>query len=63
MTPSRRTSRAQPGAVAIAIKRGDWERASLLLLIGIALAARRLPPGTIDDVLAIITREAPDDGA
>ncbi len=46
------------GALADAISRDDWERASLLLLLAVAAAARALPPGTIDDLLALLSRDA-----
>jgi hypothetical protein len=43
--------------LAAAIRRKEWERAALLLLIGLLEAARDVPPGTIDDVLAMLSRE------
>jgi hypothetical protein len=52
-----RTPRRQ-GALALAIRRDDWELAALLLLHGIVTAARALPPGAIDDVLALLDAEA-----
>ena len=55
----RRRNHGQPqshgGALALAIERSDWERASLLLLLAVARAVRSAPPGTIDDVLALIS--------
>ena len=52
------------GALAGAIARDDWERASLMLLLAVAAAARALPPGTIDDLLALLSSDdAPADGA
>ena len=48
---------APPGALALAIEGGDWERASLLLLIALARAARAAPPGTIDDLLALLSED------
>lgn len=42
-------------AVAVAVRRGEWERASLLLLIAVSVAARRLPAGTVEDVLALLS--------
>ena len=44
-----------PTPLAAAIRRKDWERAALLLLIGLLEAARNAPPGTIDDVLAMLS--------
>lgn len=49
----RRTPRG--GALALAIERSDWERASLLLLLALARVARSAPPGTIDDLLALLS--------
>lgn len=43
------------GALALAIERSDWERASLLLLLALARVARSAPPGTIDDLLALLS--------
>jgi hypothetical protein len=53
-------------ALARHIRRRDWERVALLLLVAMAEAARRLPPDGIDDLLALLA-EAPgeerdDDG-
>lgn len=48
-------------ALALAIRRDDWELAALLLLHGIVSAAQQLPPGTIDDVLALLDAEASRD--
>lgn len=46
-----------PDALAIAIARNDWERAALLLALGLSLAARSLPDETIDDLLALMSNE------
>jgi hypothetical protein len=56
MSPRTRREDRSPdrGTLSVAIRRSDWERASLLLLIGVAETARRLPPGTIDDLLALL---------
>jgi hypothetical protein len=43
-------------AMRSAIRRGEMERVALRLLLGVAMAARTLPPGTIDDVLALLSR-------
>ncbi|MEX2245739.1 MAG: hypothetical protein WEC75_03540 [Dehalococcoidia bacterium] len=56
---------AGASALAIAIRRSDWERAALLLLIALAEAARSSPPGTVEDLLALldtIDAEQPGDG-
>jgi hypothetical protein len=50
-----RQPQSSSGALALAIERSDWERASLLILLAVARAARSAPPGTIDDVLALIS--------
>ncbi len=44
-----------------AIRRKDWERAALLLLIGLMEAARNAPPGTIDDVLELLSAEGDEE--
>jgi hypothetical protein len=52
----------RPNAMARAIKRNDFERVALALVLALAAAARTAPPGTIDDLLAMLsTEEAPDD--
>ena len=48
-------TKARP--LAAAIRRNEWERAALLLLIGLLEAARGVPPDTIDDVLAMLSDE------
>lgn len=53
--------RSQPGALGMALEREEWERASLLLLIALAEALRKAPPGTIDDLLAALAHEEPAD--
>ena len=64
MTRRPAASATRSGALAGAIARDDWERASLMLLLAVAAAARALPPGTIDDLLALISiDDAPADGA
>ena len=51
-------------ALAQAIQRNEWELAALLLLEALTAVSRTLPPGTIDDVLALISEtEASDDVA
>ncbi len=58
MTASRR-------AMALAIERREWDRVALCLLLGVSIAARKAPPGTVDDLLALLAGEEPDarDGA
>ena len=62
---TRRIRKAPPDtALAVAIRSNQWELVALLLLNAIVDAARALPPGTIDDVLALISKtEASDDAA
>jgi hypothetical protein len=45
----------QPRTLAASMRRSEWERVALLLLLGVAAAARKAPPGTIDDVLALLS--------
>ena len=53
----------QPRTIAASVRRNEWERVALLLLIGVAAAARKAPPGTIDDVLALLSAEEDGDAA
>jgi hypothetical protein len=46
-----------------AVRRNDWERVALALLIALAAAARNAPPGTIDDLLALLSGEEARDDA
>jgi hypothetical protein len=52
-------------ALALAIERCEWERIALYLLIALARATQRLPPATVDDLLAALDdgRFGGDDGA
>lgn len=45
-------------ALAVALRQNDWERAALLLLLGVSMAARSLPDGDIDDLLSAIDGES-----
>jgi hypothetical protein len=57
---ARRTS----PAMAAAVRRGEWERIALALLIGVAQAAREAPPETIDRLIELLAgKEARRDGA
>jgi len=49
------TSRQDP--LAAAIRRREYERVALYLALAVARAARQAPPGTIDDVLALLARD------
>jgi hypothetical protein len=53
----RRARSPKATALALAIERGEWERVSLYLLLGVAQAARAAPPGAIDDVIALLADE------
>ena len=59
----RKDNSRQGSALAAAIRRDDWELASLLLLDAIATVARTMPPGTIDELLALLsdTEDTDDD--
>jgi hypothetical protein len=46
--------------IAAAMRRGEWERVALALLLGVAIAARAMSDANIDDLLAFL---AEDDGA
>ena len=54
------TRNGEANALALAIKRGEWERVGLCLLLGLSLAARETPPETIDRLLELL---AGDDAA
>lgn len=41
-------------AMSRAVRNREWERLSLYLLIAVARTARAMPPGTVDDVLALL---------
>jgi hypothetical protein len=57
---SKRSPRTTPhrSALAAAISENDLERAALLVLLGVVQAMRKVPPDTIDDVLAVLAKEA-----
>ncbi len=52
-----RSSVNADNALALAIRRGEWERAGLLLLMAMADVARAAPAGTVDDLLALLSGE------
>ena len=41
-------------ALPLAIERRDWRLAALCLLLGVAEAASRLPPETLDSLLELL---------
>ncbi len=51
-------------AVAAAVRRRDWERVALYLLLGVSRAAQKLPPETLTELLDLLSppadREARD---
>ncbi len=47
-------TRARQPAMALAIRRGDLERVALYLTIAMLRAFDAAPPGTVDDVLALL---------
>jgi hypothetical protein len=49
-------------ALAIALHQSDWERAALLLMLGIVQMACTLPHETIDDVLTLLDGDEERDG-
>lgn len=48
-------------AVASAIERGNAESVALCLLVALARALAAAPPGTIDDLLALLAEEGAGD--
>jgi hypothetical protein len=48
------TSAAEGDVLALALQQNDFERAALLLLLGVSMAARALEATTIDDVLTLL---------
>ena len=55
-----RTPRRRGGALAAAVRRSDWEFVALCALLGALDALRSAPPGTIDDLLALLEGETDD---
>jgi hypothetical protein len=41
-------------ALAGALERRDWDVAALYLVLGVTRAARRLPRGTAEDLIAVL---------
>ncbi len=58
---ARRVVRGGGRTVAASIRRNEWERVALLLLIALTEASRALPAGDVDDALALLAGEASDD--
>ncbi len=47
-------------ALALALERQEWPLAALCLLLGVAEAATRLPPETLESLMELL--EGPADG-
>jgi hypothetical protein len=45
--------------LAAAIEREDWEAAALCLLLGVARAARKLPPETLEEMIELLAETPP----
>ena len=43
----------------VAIEREDWEATALCLLLGVTKAARKLPPETLEEMIALLADERP----
>jgi hypothetical protein len=41
--------------LSVAIGRRDWEATALYLVLGVIRVASRLPPGTVEDLLDMLT--------
>lgn len=44
-------------AIAAAMRRGEWERVALALLLGVAIAARSMSEANIDDLLTLLAHD------
>jgi hypothetical protein len=58
---NRRQQPSSARTLAAAIERGEWERVSLYLLLGVARTLRSAPPGQIEDLIALLADEAVDE--
>lgn len=58
MTLDKVFPRRRDDVLARKIREGDWEYAALLVLLRIVNATHAMPPGDIDDVLALIAAGA-----
>ena len=45
--------------LSVAIEREDWELAALCLLVGVARAARKLPPETLEEMIELLAEAPP----
>jgi hypothetical protein len=41
-------------AIAAAVRRNEWDRVALYLLVGVVKAAERLPPESLSELLALL---------
>lgn len=46
--------KARRSLLSVAIERQDWELAALCLLLGVARAARALPPQTLEEMIELL---------
>lgn len=51
--------KARRSLLSVAIERADWEAAALCLLLGVAQAARKLPPETLDEMIELLAEAPP----
>ena len=51
--------KARRSLLSVAIERQDWEAAALCLLLGVARAARKLPPETLEEMIALLSEAPP----
>lgn len=49
--------RREPDALALALAARDWERAALLVVLGMTLAIQATPQETIDELLDLFADE------
>lgn len=45
--------------LAAAIEREDWDAAAVVLLLGVVEAARKLPPQTLEEMIALLAEKHP----
>jgi hypothetical protein len=51
--------KARRSLLSVAIEREDWELAALCLLLGVARAAQKLPPETIEEMIELLADPLP----
>lgn len=45
--------------LAVAIEREDWDAAAVVLLLGVVEAAHRIPPETLEEMIALLSEKYP----